>query len=196
MVPETLTPEQSVELERAVVVPRHRQPDAAKVRLLVGLAGLFATYVILFLTAWAVVPSLIPGWRSVVITSGSMAPFIETGDVVVASPSDGLGLAPGTVILISDPALPGLTTHRIIDVNSDGSYVTAGDANVRADSTPVLPEYVIAVGRILVPHAGLPLVWSWNGAWLKVVVWGLFVISSLWLARFAYQPSQRRDGKP
>lgn len=199
MLPKTLTSQRSVGsekapsigLEGASNVPRLWQPDAARVPFYLGLVGLFVTYVILFLTAWAVLPSVVPGWRSVVITSGSMAPSIQTGDVVVATPSNGQELMPGTVVLISDPAQPGLITHRIIAVNADGSYQTGGDANVGADSTPVLPEHVIAVGRLLVPHAGLPLAWYWDGAWLKVAVWGLFVVSSLWVARYAYVPLGR-----
>jgi len=158
------------------------------VRFYLGLFGLFATYVTVFLAAWTVVPTLIPGWQSVVISSGSMAPSIQTGDVVVATPSNGQGLSPGTVAVISDPALPGLTTHRIIAINPDGSYRTQGDANSGADSTPARPEDVIAVGRLLVPYVGLPLVWFSKGEWLKVAIWSLFVISSLWMARFAYEP--------
>ena len=196
MRPETLTPQPNVGTrhpagllpDQAVVAPRPRHFDRLPTRFYIGLIGLFAVWVTLFLAAWAVVPDLFPGWQSVVITSGSMAPSIKTGDVVVAVSSDGQGLAPGTVIVINDPAQSGLTTHRIIAVNPDGSYRTQGDANSTADSTPVEPEHVVAVGRLLVPYAGLPLAWYWNGAWLSLTAWSVLILASLWVSRFAYEP--------
>ena len=201
MRPETLTPQPNVGTrhptgvlpDQAVLAPRSWHFDRLPTRFYIGLIGLFAVWVTLFLTAFAVAPSIVPGWRSVVITSGSMTPSIRTGDVVVAVPTAGQELGPGTVIVIDDPAQSGLTTHRIIAVNPDGSYRTQGDANSTADSTPVEPEHVVAMGRWLVPYAGLPLVWYWNGAWLRLAIWSFLIMASLWMARFAYESSQRPD---
>ncbi len=124
-------------------------------------------------------------WTSVVITSGSMSPPFRIGDVVVASPHDGRGLDPGTVVVFSDPARPGLVTYRIESVNPDGSYLTSGDANRQPDSTPLRPEQVVGVGRMLVPLIGLPLVWYWAGAGGKLAVWAAGMLLALWLARYA-----------
>jgi signal peptidase I len=193
MRPETLTPQPSVGTEYPASVqldhaaPSSRHLGALSIRFYVGLIGLFAICVTLFLTAWAVLPNIVPGWRSVVITSGSMAPSIRTGDVVLAVPTEGQELVPGTVIVFDDPAMSGLTTHRIIAVNPDGSYRTQGDANSAADSTPVQPEHVVAKARVLVPYAGLPLVWYWKAAWFKLAIWGLLVLASLWVTRFAHE---------
>lgn len=147
MRPPAIAPELTIGTEPLVVlepdhvgdVPRLREPVAVSVRFYVGLVGLFATYLALFLAAWAVVPSVVPGWRSVVLTSGSMSPSIRAGDVVVASPSDGQALSPGSVVVLSDPAGSGLITHRIAALNPDGSYSTRGDANAQPDSTPLRP---------------------------------------------------------
>lgn len=124
-----------------------------KIRLWTGIVSLFATTVALTLVAVAMAP-LLWGWQPLVVSSGSMAPAIRAGDIVIASPSDGLDLAPGTVITFESSL--GLVTHRIIAVNEQGRYVTAGDAARSADSSPVASDQVVGIGRILVPFAGYP----------------------------------------
>ena len=165
-------------------VPRLRERITVRVRFYFGLVGLFATYAVLFLATWAVLPAFIPGWQSVVITSGSMSPSIRTGDVVVVTPSDGQGLSPGSVVVISDPAVSGLVTHRIVSVNPDGSYGTRGDANAQPDSTALRPDQVVGVGRLRVPFIGLPLVWYRTGAWEKLALWATGTLLVLWAARY------------
>lgn len=153
-------------------------------RFLLGLLGLLVVYVTMSLALVAVAPALGLGWTSVVITSGSMSPLISVGDVVLASPHDGQGLGPGTVVVFSDPARPGLLTHRIESVNPDGSYVTSGDANRQPDSTPLQPEQVVGIGRLLVPLVGLPLVWYWAGSWGMLAFWAAGTMLALWLTRY------------
>lgn len=152
-------------------------------RFSLGLLGLFVVYVTMWLGVWAVASAAILGWTSVVLTSGSMSPSINTGDVVVTSPSDGQELAPGTVVVFPDRA--GLVTHRIVGVSPDGSYVTRGDAAPQSDPAPLRPEDVVGVGRLLVPLIGLPLVWYWTGAWGKLALWAVGTVLALWLARYA-----------
>lgn len=180
-------------------IPRLRVPVAVRVRFSVGLVGLFAIYLTLFLAAWAVVPSVVPGWRSVVITSGSMSPSIRTGDVVVAAPSNGEVLSPGAVVVLSDPSRSSLITHRIVALNADGSYSTRGDANAKPDSTPLYPDQIVAVGRLRVPFVGLPLVWYRTGAWGKLALWATGTLLALWVARYVlldgYKPRALPDGK-
>lgn len=168
-----------------VSVPSLRLPGA--VRRTLGMAGLVVVYVALWLMVWAIAPALGLGWTSVVITSGSMAPAIRPGDVVVAEPHHGRALGPGTVAVFRDPSGDGLVTHRISGVNPDGSYLTRGDANRAADSTPLRPEQVVGVGRILVPVAGLPVVWYLAGAWDKLAAGAVLVLLCLWTARFAFE---------
>ena len=154
-------------------------------RFLFGLLGLLVVYITMSLALSAVAPTVGFGWTSVVITSGSMSPSFSIGDVVVASPHDGRELAPGDIVVFSDPARPGLLTHRIESTNPDGSYVTRGDANRQPDSTPLRPEQVVGVGSFVVPLIGLPLVWYWSGAWAELAVWAAGMLLALWLARYA-----------
>lgn len=163
-------------------------------RLGLGFTGLMAVYLTTWLVAWALVPTLVLGWQSVVITSGSMGPSIDTGDVVVAAPHDGSLLGPGTVVVFEDSDSAALTTHRIVETTPDGGYLTRGDANPRPDSTPLEPDRVVGVGRLLVPRAGLPLVWYSTGAWVKLAAWGLLILAGLWAAASTTH-AEGRDGR-
>lgn len=128
-------------------------------------------WVVLWLLLAVLVPSIGLGWRPVVITSGSMAPLIRPGDVVLSA--EAVAVEPGQVITYEDPARDGtLTTHRIVSVDDDGSIRTQGDANPTPDSTVVPPENVLGRGRLLVPLVGLPLLWLSGGA----VLFGLWVV--------------------
>jgi signal peptidase I len=127
----------------------------------------------------AIVP-LVIGWQPYLIISGSMAPKIQPGSIVVAQPFKGeLDLGEGTVIVFRDEANR-TVTHRIVDVNWDGEqvtgYVTKGDANRVPDSSPVPPENVQGVGRILSPWIGLPAVWALQGQWHYVAGWLLLTL--------------------
>src|SRR3954451_17678522 len=121
-----------------------------------GILSLFVLGVAAWLVGAAVLPGLVPGWRSVVVTSGSMEPAISPGDVVLVAP-EGPGIAVGSVVLFSTPEGP--VTHRIAGINDDGTYATKGDANPTADSTPLRADQVVGRARIVVPNAGLPTLW-------------------------------------
>ena len=128
-------------------------------------------WVILWLLLAVLLPSVGLGWRPVVITSGSMAPLIRPGDVVLSATTE--EVEPGQVITYEDPAREDtLTTHRILSVNEDGTIRTQGDANPTPDSTLVPRDNVLGRGRLLVPLIGLPLVWLSSGA----VLFGLWVV--------------------
>ena len=166
-------------------------------RFFVGVLALLQIYMFVTMALVVILSTIAFGWTSVVITSGSMSPTISTGDVVLASPHNGGGLSPGTVVVFYDPARPGLVTHRIDSVNPDGSYVTKGDANTTSDSTPLEPEEIVGVGRTLVPWIGRPLAAFWAGKWATVAIWVVGGLLATWLARYAlldrYHPGHRHE---
>lgn len=168
---------------------RARRPAAAMWLWQVA-AGLSAFH--LGLVGWLATVALAPslaGWTPYVITSGSMAPRIPLGAVVVAaSPPEGR-LDPGTVVVFSDRS--GRTvTHRVVEVDAAGHYRTKGDANPVADTTTVSPADVRGVGRILVPFVGLPLVWALHGRWPAT----LAAVAITMLAAWTVRAVQRRAG--
>jgi signal peptidase I len=145
--------------------------------------SLFVVFLWVVLAAWVVAP-LAVGWRPVIISSGSMGPVIGAGDVVVVEPHDGSLLGPGSVVTFETGH--GQVTHRIVEVDVDGNYVTRGDTNTQSDSDPVRPSAVVGVGRLLVPAIGLPVVWVLHASWFLVAGWVLLMAAAFWCARWGF----------
>jgi signal peptidase len=123
--------------------------------LLVVLAGLLAT---------ALAPRAV-GLEATVVVSGSMAPQIRSGDVVLTRPGTGPDLRPGQVVLFADPQRPGrLLLHRLASFDAQGRLVTRGDANQSDDAVHVAPSDVHGVAVLRVPFVGLPALWRAEGS--------------------------------
>ena len=99
------------------------------------------------------------------IISGSMTPTIAVGDIVVDAPvtaAQASDFHVGQIISFrAAPGSPEIITHRIVAVRvQDGavSYITKGDANNSADSTPRPASDVIGLYRFPIPRGGYVLV--------------------------------------
>lgn len=146
---------------------------------------------------WSIAPATLPGWESRLVSSGSMRPGLNEGDVVVTSPTDGRNLGPGTVISFEDPSNPGsVVTHRIVEAIDEATYRTRGDANRAIDSGEVDAEAVIGVGRVRVPWVGLPLHWVRDGAFGALGLWGLSLVAGTAVVSVSrrYEPSGDDEG--
>lgn len=80
------------------------------------------------------------------VVTGSMEPTLLTGEYILVQKTDVSTLAEGDIITFysEDPSTSGwLITHRIMEVTSDGTFITKGDANPVEDSVPVKPEKVL-----------------------------------------------------
>lgn len=106
----------------------------------------------------AVILSLLPVrgmYKLYTVQSGSMAPQIPTGSLVVVIPSD--SYAVGDVITFTDSAnSTGTTTHRIVGLNGT-SFLTKGDANDSADVGPVPRTNVVGKMLFNLPYIGYPV---------------------------------------
>jgi signal peptidase I len=115
------------------------------------------------LGAWVLVPTVVLGWQPVTIISGSMAPTVQPGHVVVVEPFTGQMLEKGDVVTYRDVEVDRLVTHRISAIDEDGTITTKGDANAVDDSVPLTEDRIVGVGRLVVPAAGLPSLWAYEG---------------------------------
>jgi len=149
---------------------------------------------LLALAACAVVP-MVFGLTGTVVQSGSMMPHIAVGDVVLSHPLDSHAETPmGHVVTFPAPPgseVPGIRLHRIVGTNSDGTLVTAGDANPDADSAPLLRSNIIAVGCLLIPWIGLPAFWLQHGQLLPFVGWLAITLLALLIEFLASQAETR-----
>lgn len=153
---------------------RPEEAPYSRVRLTLGVIGRSW----LWFLAGCLVITLIPvlfGWRPYLIESGSMAPRINVGDVVIASPEQDPQVLLGRVAVFTDPDRPDRNkTHRVVQVADDGTLVTKGDANPTNDSQHVSVDAVHGMGRLLVRWVGLPVIWAQTGQWWWLL---LFVVS-------------------
>lgn len=123
------------------------------------------------------------GMDSYVVISESMAPTLQRGDLVLVAPAAAPdAYRPGDVITFREPAR-GLLTHRVVRTTEDGSaYVTRGDANRVDDVSPVPFGAVEGRVRVVVPGAGLPMLWASDGgggAAKLALLAGIVVVSAV-----------------
>ena len=124
-------------------------------------AWIVATPLILFIVvaSFGLFPTAL-----VAVASNSMKGEFSRGDIVVMRTLDSqqtrTDLKMGDIIQFRDGSR--YTIHRIIEVRSDLNdeplYITKGDNNEYADSSPVSPGQVIAVARFKIPFLGFPSV--------------------------------------
>lgn len=116
------------------------------IALVVGIAGLLLG---------TMLP--IPGNIEVkIVKSGSMEPEIGTGSLVVVKPA--VVYKKGDIITFGKDTKSDIpTTHRIIAVNANGTFVTKGDANEEQDTQPIARSEVIGKVLISIPGAGYVL---------------------------------------
>jgi signal peptidase I len=98
------------------------------------------------------------GYRPLVIKSGSMAPTIGVGSVVVSVSVHPLQVRPGTIVTFRDPALgQQLVTHRVVRMQRAGQtvdFVTKGDANHTAEHWTVPVSGTIGREVLVIPSVG------------------------------------------
>ena len=98
------------------------------------------------------------GVRTLVFTSGSMSPALDTGDLAVTRPVALAHLSPGDVVSVFD-ARGARVTHRVVEVDTARHLLRLkGDANEVADPAPYPAD---RVDRVLfaVPAGGYVLTW-------------------------------------
>jgi len=112
--------------------------------------GLIAIIIILAVfLAYGTIPNR---WYHVLyVYSGSMAPAIRPGDLIVVTPPTPQ-LKPGMIITLSVNGE--LVTHRLVAIRSDGSLETKGDANSASDGWQTSDIQVRGIYRGRIPLLG------------------------------------------
>jgi signal peptidase I len=114
---------------------RHRRASVAVVitRRVVSIMGrlitiaLVASLVLAAVIAYGTVDNR---WYKVVaVQGGSMSPTIEQGDLVFFMRPDSIEV--GDIVILE--VAGSIVTHRVVDIDSNGGYVTQGDANPTPD---------------------------------------------------------------
>ncbi|MBR6114873.1 MAG: signal peptidase I [Oscillospiraceae bacterium] len=101
-------------------------------------------------------PSYVPrfmGYEVYNVVSGSMAPAIPVGSMVLVEPEEAELIEPGEVIAFYNGSA--VVTHRVLEIRRiSREFVTKGDANENEDLAKVPFTSLIGVVRWHVPYLG------------------------------------------
>ncbi|ELY44845.1 signal peptidase I [Natronorubrum bangense] len=144
-----------------------------------GLTVLFGggLLILLLLVGSIAMPGLVGGDDTYIVTSGSMSPTIEPGDVIVTQDVSPDEIETGDVITFHDgsSADSGYVTHRVADiVEEDGEryFELQGDANDNPDEGLVPAEYAQGDLHWHIPYLGHLLLFARSSLGLLVLVIG------------------------
>ena len=166
---------------QSIAAPRtHRLPALPWAVLRRAVKPLFFAVLISPIVAGVIVfaTSTLPtfmGYGTLVVSSASMAPAINSGDAIIVQPAPDIeSIQPGDVITYQpvDAAFP--TTHRVVavtEINGEKHFQTKGDANGTVDANLVPADSVLAEVLIKVPSAGYLLHYA-GTPWGKVILFG------------------------
>ena len=176
--------------------PDHAGNEPGWIRLLAVTASRAYLIALATLGAIVILPGLL-GWTPSVVQSESMEPHVSTGDIVLASDlPDTSPLPIGAVITfrVDDRTI----VHRLVSVNDDNSFVTAGDANPQLDPWSASRNDITGQARLLVPYIGLPGIWLQRGDFVPLVGWAALTLAALIMAAPGTAPhrtSRHRRGR-
>ena len=156
----------------------------------VGNAALVLTAAVFL--ALAIGPHVLQ-YRTVTMLSGSMAPTIRPGDLIVTVPEAISAARPGQIITFNAPVAGSpVVTHRVIDVQrgDQGTVVTTrGDANHTDDGWRVrLDGPTVWRTSLILPEVGRLIAILRHPVIRVATVWGLpalvclDILNALWLA--------------
>lgn len=109
------------------------------------------------LAAVAAIAALLTGWRPVVLVSGSMAPQLPAGTLIVTRPVPADAVKVGDVVTVPLPGGTTPVTHRVVAVHRGTDPPTAtlrGDANTADDPVPYPLAGPVRRAVLHVPHVG------------------------------------------
>lgn len=168
-------------------------------RLAIQLVRVTASWAVLGLglglAAAVSVPRLF-GHPALTVMSGSMAPVIRAGDVVVEEAISPLDARIGDIVTFRDPEDPSrLVTHRVRSIRAVGHRVefsTKGDVNNNPEQWQTDSEGTI--GRVLyrVPKAGYLLFWLRSRVGRLAMIAAPALLLAVLALRHIWAPKPRR----
>ena len=136
------------------------------------------------------------GTRVLVVTSGSMTPAFEAGDLVVVRASQVDDVRVGDIVTFSvEGGSRTLVTHRVVGATTDPGegimFTTKGDANQGVDATPLTADRLVGRYVFRIPLLGMAVA---NFAGMGILLLLLAVV----LASAALTGGRigRRSGRP
>lgn len=125
-------------------------------KLIIIILVIFLFFIFLLFSANSINKSIpIFGYRFYVITSDSMNPNINSGDMIIVKKSKKYNI--GDVITFKDINENITITHRIIEIEKGDRYVTKGDSNYSKDESQVETKNIIGKVVKKIPGVGIQI---------------------------------------
>ena len=136
--------------------------------------------VILSVVVAVMLLSLLAGYRFGSVRSGSMAPEMGIGDLVITGPAGANDIKPGDIISYRAPSGEMLICHRVVSVDQGAGHVqTKGDANEYPDLDAV--PFTSIVGKVVFHIPLLGYIVSFLGS-----LYGLAIIALAGMSAYLY----------
>lgn len=127
-------------------------------------------------------PITVFGYRPVYVLTGSMEPYMMTDSIVITrAVAGGETLQEGDVVTYHVEDADGkelAITHRILEIQEDGSILTKGDNNRVADAYPITADNVDA--RVVLPlNWTAQLIHIWADKKGKILICTVFLCAAI-----------------
>ena len=139
------------------------------------------------------VPKLF-GLKLYSVMSESMEPTLKVNAVVYVTPINASEVCEGDIIsYVTSSGTNIVTTHRVVRIQDDGSFITKGDANNTEDPYPVVASRVIGREVFTIPFLGglSTFIFTVPGACATVLVF-VFALA-LWIYAGILDPSEQKE---
>ena len=136
-----------------------KQKNHSPFGIILNIIGTAIIIAVIILCLMLTVPRL-AGYTGYCVLTGSMEPTIPVGSLIYSESVDPASIAEGDVIVFSDGRSDVPITHRVISNDAEnGQLITKGDANAKADLSPVsyydvygrVALHIPVLGRLLIP---------------------------------------------
>ena len=122
------------------------------------------------------VPSIF-GYSSLIVSTGSMNGLdMNEGDLIIIKDTGDYEIGEIVTFFQDGDEIP--TTHRIINIDKDGKWITKGDANNSKDKRSITSDEIIGEVVLVIPYVGTFIDWAVEGGGLIYII-GIFLILGL-----------------
>lgn len=136
--------------------------------------------------------------RAMSVLSGSMAPALEVGDLVVTRVVHPADLRAGELVTFRDPTRDRFVTHRVQSIAWRGEFadvVTRGDANDAGEEWTIPADGTVGQVVLRLPAAGYALGALGTPAG-RLAVGGVALVLAVWTLRLIWLPAPRSTTHP